>query len=80
MQTLPPQLDRMMSFGGRTMLFAGPSGDLTRRKSRRASVDTLSDSGRKGVVIAGNYAAMNASRHVLVAADRRALYVCLVER
>jgi hypothetical protein len=43
----------MMSFGGRTMLSVGPSSDLMPRKSERAAVDTLSDSGRKGIIITG---------------------------
>jgi hypothetical protein len=32
-----PEGDRMTSFGGRTMLSGGPSGDLMRRKSKRAA-------------------------------------------
>jgi hypothetical protein len=52
----------------------------SRWPSNRSGFDTLSDSERKGAIITGNQAAMIASRHVVIAADRRALCVCLVER
>jgi hypothetical protein len=40
----------------------------------------LSDSERKGAIIVGNQAAMTASLHGFIAADRRAVWVCVVER
>src|SRR5580658_9055771 len=48
-----PQLERMMSFGGRMMLSGEPSGDLMRRRSSRAASSPISRAPMATVVKAG---------------------------